>query len=347
MQDLVSTLSLCVHEPPDRAYRTNDPKPSRLLDQVRDAIRLKHYSIRTEEAYVDWIKRFILFHKTAQGQFRHPQDMGAPEIETFLTHLAVDRNVAASTQNQALSALLFLYHNVLQRDIALPGDALRAKKPKRLPTVLTKEEVHHVLNLMTGAHQLMARLLYGSGLRLMECVRLRVKDVDFDQHMIVVRDGKGEQDRVTMLPDAVVPFLRDHLARVRLLHQDDLAQGLGRVYLPYALAEKYPNANVEWGWQYVFPADKLSVDPRSGLTRRHHIDESGLQKAVRQAARQAKIVKPVGPHTFRHSFATHLLEAHYDIRTVQELLGHKDVKTTMIYTHVLNRGGLAVRSPLD
>lgn len=323
------------------------PKSARLLDQVRQAVRLKHYSIRTEHAYVNWIKRFILFHKTPQGKFRHPQDMGAAEIKAFLTHLAVEKNVAASTQNQALSALLFLYRHVLGREIILTDDIPHAKKPKRLPTVLSKEEVRRVLALMSGVHQLMARLLYGSGLRLMECVRMRVKDIDFDQRLIVVRDGKGEQDRITVLPDTLIPFLRDHLSHVYLLHQRDLAQGYGSVYLPYALAEKYPNASREWCWQWVFPADKLSTDPRSGVTRRHHVDESGLQKAVRQAAQLAGITKPVGPHTFRHSFATHLLESGYDIRTVQELLGHKDVKTTMIYTHVLNRGGLAVRSPLD
>ncbi len=263
-----------------------EPQPRKLLDQVRDALRLKHYSIRTEQAYVNWIKRFILFHHK-----RHPRDMGVSEVEAFLSYLAVAERVAASTQNQALSALLFLYREALHQNLE-PVDALRAKKPRRLPTVLTKEEVHRVLNLMTVVHQLMARLLSGSGLRLMACVRLRVKDSDFDRHMIVVRDGKGEQDRVTILPDTVVLFLRQHLARVRLLHQDDLAQGDGRVYLPYALAEKYPTANREWGRQYGFPADRLSVDPRSGITRCHHVDESGLQKAVRQAAKQATIVKP-------------------------------------------------------
>jgi len=317
--------------------------PRKLLDQVRDAIRLKHYSIRTETAYVDWIRRFILFH----GK-RHPNEMGAPEIEAFLTHLAVDKHVAASTQNQALSALLFLYREVLQQDPG-PIDALRAQKPKRLPTVLTKEEARRVIAALPAesTHQLMAKLLYGSGLRLMECVRLRVKDVDFAQRQIVVRDGKGQQDRVTMLPDAIVAPLQDHLQRVKLLHEADLAQGYGAVYLPDALERKYPNANREWAWQYVFPAHNLSTDPRTGAVRRHHIHESTLQKAVREAARRAGLTKRVSCHTFRHSFATHLLEAHYDIRTVQELLGHKDVKTTMIYTHVLNRGGLAVRSPLD
>ena len=317
------------------------PHSKKLLDQVRDALRLKHYSYRTEQAYVDWITRYILYH----GK-RHPQDMGSAEVQAFLTHLAVEKNVAASTQNQAFSALLFLYREVLHQDLE-NMNALRAKKPKRLPTVLTRDETLRVIGGMKGVHQLMAKLLYGSGLRLMECVRLRVKDVDFAQHQIIVRDGKGNQDRVTMLPDALVASLNKHLFQVRQLHNQDLEQGYGAVYLPDALERKYPNASREWGWQYVFPSDRLSVDPRTGLKRRHHVDESGLQKAVREAARSANIAKPVGPHTFRHSFATHLLESGYDIRTVQELLGHKDVKTTMIYTHVLNRGGLAVRSPLD
>lgn len=318
-----------------------EPTPKKLLDQVRDALHLKHYSIRTENSYVDWIRRFILFH----GK-RHPNEMGAPEVEAFLTHPAVKENVAASTQNQALSALLFLYREVLKKDLG-PIGALRAKKPKRLPTVLTKEEVRRVLDHLSGTHRLMAQLLYGSGLQLMECVRLRVKDLDFAQRAIIVRDGKGAEDRVTMLPDSLIAPLQEHLQRVKRLHEEDLAKGHGAVYLPHALERKYPNANREWAWQYVFPSDRLSVDPRSGTVRRHHLDESGLQKAVRQAAKRAGIPKPVTPHTFRHSFATHLLEAGYDIRTVQELLGHKDVRTTMIYTHVLQRGGLAVRSPLD
>jgi integron integrase len=272
--------------------------------------------------------------------------MGAAEVEAFLTHLAVNEHVAASTQNQAFSALLFLYREVLHQDLG-PIDALRAKKPKRLPTVLTREEVRRVLDQLSGTHQLMAKLLYGSGLRLMECLRLRVKDLDFAQRAIIVRDGKGEQDRVTMLPDSLIAPLQEHLQRVKRLHQEDLAKGYGTVYLPDALAEKYPNAGREWGWQYVFPADRLSVDPRSGTVRRHHMDESTVQRAIRAAAKAAGIPKPVSPHTFRHSFATHLLENGYDIRTVQELLGHKDVRTTMIYTHVLQRGGRAVRSPLD
>ncbi len=321
---------------------TTNKRPRKLLDQVRDAIRRKHYSIRTEEAYVSWIKRFILFHNK-----RHPREMGAPEVEAFLTHLAVERRVAASTQNQALSAILFLYREVLGIDLDLPLRAVRAKRPRRLPTVLTHEEALRVIAALSGTHQLMVKLLYGSGLRLMECVRLRVKDLDFDQHIILVRDGKGAKDRVTILPESLSTPLQEHLQRVRLIHQQDLQAGYGSVYLPYALARKYPNAAREWIWQYVFPSDRLSTDPRTGITRRHHIDPSTLQKAVRKAAKLAGINKHVTCHTFRHSFATRLLEAGYDIRTVQELLGHKDVKTTMIYTHVLNRGGVAVRSPLD
>ena len=316
-------------------------KPCKLLDQVRNVLRLKHYAIRTEEAYLDWIRRFILFH-----QKRHPREMGAAEITEFLTHLAVVDNVAASTQNQALAALLFLYQEVLQQDLG-PVEPVHAKKPQRLPVVLTREEVRQVLAQMQGTHQLMAKLLYGTGMRLMECVRLRVKDVDFARREIVVRDGKGEKDRVTMLPESLIAPLQEHLRQVQQLHRRDLAAGYGAVYLPYALDRKYPNAAREWGWQYVFPASKLSVDPRSGVKRRHHLHESGLQKAVRAAARATGIPKPVSCHTFRHSVATHLLEQGQDIRTVQELLGHANVKTTMIYTHVLNRGPLGVRSPLD
>lgn len=329
-------------------------QPPKLLDQVRELLRIKHYALRTEEAYIDWIRRFILFHNK-----RHPRDMGTPEIRAFLAHLATEDNVAASTQNQALAAILFLYRELLHQELdPLDLDAIRAQKPKRLPTVLTRAEVQKVLAQLTGEHLLMARLLYGSGLRLMECLRLRVKDVDFELRQITVRDGKGGQDRVTMLPQAIIPALQEHLVHVRALHEQDLKNGYGCVYLPDALARKYPNACTEWGWQYVFPSDRISKDPRAlpsssgrgaggeGL-RRHHVHESSLQKAIRAAAQAAGMVKPVSPHTFRHSFATHLLEAGYDIRTVQELLGHKDVKTTMIYTHVLNRGGLAVRSPLD
>jgi integron integrase len=321
---------------------TETKPPKKLLDQVRDALRLKHYSIHTEESYLAWIKRYILFHHK-----RHPQDMGGPEIEAFLTYLAVQENIAASTQNQALSAILFLYREVLRQELDFPIEAIRAKKPKRLPVVLTKEETVRVIRHLSGIHQLMVKLLYGSGLRLMECVRLRVKDVDFAQRQIIVRDGKGDKDRVTMLPESLIQPLQVHLQQVKTLHEDDLANGYGAVYLPFALERKYPNASREWGWQYVFPARSLSVDPRSGVTRRHHLDESSLQKAVKRAVQAAGIVKPASCHTFRHCFATHLLESGYDIRTVQELLGHKDVSTTMIYTHVLNRGGLAVRSPLD
>ncbi|MER3545793.1 MAG: integron integrase [Chloroflexota bacterium] len=321
--------------------RQFSPQSPKLLDQVRQALRVKHYSIRTEEAYLHWIRRYILFHDK-----RHPAEMGAPEVQAFLTHLAVTENVAASTQNQALSALLFLYREVLHQDLG-PINALRAQKPKHLPTVLTREEVRQVIAQMSGTHRLMAQLLYGAGLRLMECVRLRVKDIDFEYKTITVRDGKGEEDRVTMLPDSLITPLQEHLQRVKRLHEEDLARGCGAVYLPYALERKYPNANRDWLWQHVFPSDRLSVDPRSGVVRRHHLDESNLQRAVREAAQKAGVGKRVTCHTFRHSFATHLLENGYDIRTVQELLGHKDVRTTMIYTHVLQRGGLAVRSPLD
>lgn len=314
----------------------------KLLEQVRDVSRLKHHSIRTEQAYVEWIRRYILFHHK-----RHPQEMGVTESEAFLTHLAVNRRVAASTQNQALNALIFLYREVLHQDLAGKINAIRVTKPPKLPTVLTPAEVQLVLHGLSGVHQLMAKLLYGSGLRLMECLRLRVKDVDFAQRQILVRDGKGEKDRLTMLPVTVVSPLQEHLQRVKLLHEDDLCHGYGSVYLPYALSVKYPNAATSWIWQYVFPSPSLSTDPRSGIVRRHHLHENSLQKAVKQAARLSGVPKRITCHTFRHSVATHLLENGYDIRTVQELLGHNDVKTTMIYTHVLNRGGLAVRSPLD
>jgi len=318
-----------------------DVKP-KLLDQVRQKIRIKHYSIRTEQAYVDWIRRYILYH-----QKRHPQNMGKPEIEQFLTHLAVERNVAASTQNQALSAILFLYKEVLQQDIGWLDGMEHAKRPARLPVVLTATEVRAVLAHLDGRHRLMANLLYGSGLRLMECVRLRVKDLDFEYRQLTVRDGKGQNDRRTLLPESLIEPLKTHLADVKIVHHQDLQEGFGDVYLPFALARKYPNAGREWGWQYVFPASKRSVDPRSRVERRHHLDEQLLQRAVKEAVRAAGIAKPATPHTLRHSFATHLLMAGYDIRTIQELLGHKDVSTTMIYTHVLNRGGRGVASPLD
>jgi integron integrase len=314
----------------------------KLLDQVRDAVRVRHYSIRTEEAYIRWIREYILFCDKC-----HPAQLGASEVSAFLSHLAVRRQVAASTQNQALSALLFLYGEVLDQPIEWVDDVERAKKPRRLPVVFTKEEVQSVLAQLTGDKWLMASLLYGSGLRLMECIRLRVKDLDFAQSQITVREGKGDKDRVTMLPPSLVEPLRRQLERAKALHELDLREGCGRVYLPYALSRKYPNAEREWGWQYVFPASKRSVDPRLGREQRHHIAETALQKAVKTAIRAAGINKPGSCHTLRHSFATHLLEAGYDIRTIQELLGHSDVSTTMIYTHVLNRGGKAVRSPLE
>ena len=318
------------------------PQGKKLLDQVSDAIRLKHYSYRTEQTYKEWIKRYILFHSK-----RHPKDMGADEIQNFLSHLAAERNVAASTQNQALSAILFLYRHVLKIEIEFPTDIVRAEKSKTLPTVLTHQEAITVINKMRGIPQLMAKILYGSGLRLMECLRLRVKDIDFGNRQIIVRDGKGEDDRITLLPESLIPDLELHLQTVRLIHQRDLKQGFGEVYLPYALARKYPAAAKEFAWQYAFPALSPSVDPQSKKTLRHHADASVLQKAIRAAARLAKLDKPVTPHTFRHSFATQLLQSGYDIRTVQELLGHKDVKTTMIYTHVLQKGAFAVKSPLD
>ncbi len=318
---------------------TNPPK---LLDRVRHRIRLKGHALSTEKSYVSWIKRFIHYHGT-----RHPQEMGKPEVEAFLTHLVIDANVAPSTQNQAFNAIMFLYNQVLEKELEEGINALRSKKPTLLPVVLTKEEAMTVINTMAGVHRIMAKLLYGSGLRVVESVRLRVKDVDFNMHQIMVRHGKGKKDRVTMLPENVVSGLQDHLEFVRNFHSDDLRRGFGRVYLPYALERKYPNANKEWKWQYVFPSKTLSVDPRSGIKRRHHMHKSSLQKAVSKAARIAGIDKTVGPHTLRHSFATHLLQDGYDIRTVQELLGHKDVNTTMIYTHVLQKGGRAVRSPLD
>ncbi len=316
--------------------------PQKLLDQVRGVLRRKHYSIRTETTYIHWIRRYILFH----GK-RHPKDMGAAEIERFLTYLAVQGRVAASTQNQALCSLVFLYKHVLGRELNGEINAVRAKQPQKLPTVLSRAEVNRLMSHLSGIHWLMAGLLYGAGLRLMECVRLRVKDVDFDQHHIIVRSGKGNKDRVTILPDRLVSDLKNQLYYAKGLHKSDLRRGFGSVYLPYALARKYPNAATSWIWQYIFPSSKLSNDPRSQKMRRHHIDESCLQKAVKAAGKKANIHKPVSPHTLRHSFATHLLESGYDIRTVQELLGHNDVSTTMIYTHVLQRGAGAVRSPMD
>jgi len=318
------------------------PQQPKLLDRLREALRSRHYSRRTEQAYRHWVKRFIFFHKV-----RHPSEMAEPEINAFLTHLAIKEKVSASTQNQALSALLFLYRHVLSRQIGDLGDVIRARRPKRLPVVLTRDEVKAVLGNLTGDKWLMASLMYGAGLRLMECVNLRVHDIDCVANQITIRDGKGFKDRLTMLPEAVKAPLREHLARVRRIHQRDLADGYGRVGLPYALARKYPNAASDWGWQWVFPQESRWVNPQTADQGRHHVDESILQKAVKAAVRRAGIPKHATCHTFRHSFATHLLEAGYDIRTLQELLGHKDVQTTMIYTHVLNRGGKGVRSPVD
>jgi integron integrase len=317
------------------------PKP-KLLDRVRQAIRVRHYSRRTETAYAGWVRRFVVFHG-----LKHPEEMGAPEIEAFLSDLATRQNVAAATQNQALNALVFLYRHVLNRPIGDLDGLIRAKKPARLPVVFTRDEVARVLAHLEGRNHLVASFLYGSGLRLLEALRLRVRDIDFTMAQLVVRDGKGRKDRVTMLPDALVRALREQLATARTMHCADLEAGFGAVWLPDALARKYPAAPREWPWQYVFPADKRSLDPRSGECRRHHLGESPVQKAVTMAVRRAGIDKQGSCHTLRHSFATHLLEDGYDIRTVQELLGHSDVRTTMIYTHVLNRGAGTVRSPLD
>lgn len=318
--------------------------PPRLLDQLRQHLRARHYSLRTEQVYLDWVRRFIRFHG-----LRHPRELGPLEVEAFLTHLAVERQVAASTQNQAKAALLYLYKNVL--GLALPwlDEVVQAKAPRRLPLVLTEREVRELLAAMHGTMGLIASLLYGTGMRVMEGLRLRVKDVEFSRREIVVREGKGNKDRVTVLPENLIPLLREQVARAQVLHQRDVAAGFGRVYMPDALAVKFPHANRSWGWQYVFPAATRSRDPRdpSGEERRHHVHAESVQRAVREAARRIGCVKPVTPHVLRHSFATHLLQAGYDIRTVQELLGHADVSTTMVYTHVLNRGGRGIRSPLD
>ena len=316
-------------------------KPT-LLERVRDVIRVRHYSIRTEQAYLDWIRRFVRFH----GR-RHPRDMGKAEVEAFLSHLAVNRNVAASTQNQALSALLFLYRDVLEIELPWLENVSRAKKPTRLPVVLTREDVDQVLARLDGIRWLKAGLLYGSGLRLMECLRLRVQDVDCEKRQISVRGAKGGKDRITLLPESLIEPITRQITRVRAMHEKDLGMGFGEVYLPYALERKYPNAARAFGWQYLFPSHKLAGDPRSNKTRSHHVGEQVLRRAVKQAIRDAGLNKHASCHSLRHSFATDLIERGYDIRTVQELLGRKDVSTTMIYTHVLNRGGRGVLSPLD
>jgi integron integrase len=324
------------------AARQQEPQNPKLFDRLREALRARHYSPRTEQTYCHWVKRFIFFHNV-----RHPAEMAEPEINAFLTHLAVRETVSASTQNQALSALLFLYRHVIGRDVGDLGEVIRARKPTRLPVVMTREEVKAVLGNMTGDRWLMASLMYGAGLRLMECLRLRVQDIDSSRHEILVRDGKGAKDRITMLPESLRIPLQEHLRRVKASHERDVAEGWGRVQMPMALDRKYPNAPTDWRWQWVFPQDHRWINPTTKEQGRHHVDASLVQIAVRDAVMQAGLTKRATCHTFRHSFATHLLEGGYDIRTVQELLGHSDVKTTTIYTHVLNRGPAGVRSPVD
>jgi integron integrase len=315
---------------------------SKLLDQTRAVLRMRHYSYRTEKTYIEWIAQYIRFHN-----IKHPKDMGAAEVEAFLTHLAVERNVSASTQNQALSALLFLYREVLRVDLPWLDGFSPAKKTSRLPVVLTKDEVKRILQHLSGANWLIASLLYGSGLRLQEALRLRVKDLDFGFRQIVVRDGKGAKDRLTVLPTKLIEPLQEQLKFAQKLHEQDLRRGLGRVEMPFALAAKYRGAETEWAWQFVFPSKSLSRNPRTGKTARHHVSPSSLQKAFKDALRKSRVVKMASPHSLRHSFATHLLQDGYDIRTIQELLGHKELTTTMIYTHVLNQNRLGVQSPID
>jgi integron integrase len=319
-------------------------KNRKLMDEVRDVMRLRHYSIHTERTYCEWIRKFVNFH---QMKSRDDLADGEKKIEAFLTHLAVHANFAPATQNQAMNALVFLYRKVLKENLGEQINAVRAHKKLNIPVVLTREETAKVLSLMTGTPQLIAKLLYGSGLRISEAIRLRIKDIDYEMKTITVRSGKGNKDRVTTFPASVIPFLRSHLAKVEATHQNDLKNGYGEVYLPHALARKYPNAAKDWGWQYVFPAGNLSKDPRSESVRRHHIDPSVINKAIKAAARNAGLVKKVSAHTMRHSFATHLLQRGNDIRTIQALLGHNDVVTTMIYTHALQQGGHGVPSPLD
>jgi len=317
-------------------------RPRRLMDRVRSELRVRHYSIRTEEAYTAWIRRYIQFHR------RHPRELDSDDLDRFLTHLAEHGRVSASTQNQAKSAILFLYRHVLKMKLEWLDEVVCARKPRRLPTVLSRQEVAAVMSRLEGTVQLIVLMLYGTGMRILECLRLRVQDVDFELGHITIRNPKGGRDRVTMLPESTRDRLHDHLANVRVLHSQDLEQGFGSVYLPHALERKYPHADRDWKWQYVFPASRRGVDPRSGIERRHHLHESAVRKAIYAAVRATGISKKVSCHTFRHSFATHLLMAGYDIRTIQELLGHKDVKTTMIYTHILgNSGGRGVTSPAD
>ncbi|RLB32319.1 MAG: integron integrase [Deltaproteobacteria bacterium] len=319
-------------------------KEKKLLDEVRDIMRLHHYSIHTERTYIEWIKRYVQYHHM---QTREDLQHGEEKVEEFLTHLAVNREVSPSTQNQAMNALVFLYKKVLKTPMEKEINAVRATKKLNVPVVLTREEVRQIIGLLQGVPQLIVKLLYGSGLRISEAVRLRVQDIDYRMKSLTVRSGKGAKDRVTTFPESLVPLLQNHLEKVKLLHEQDLARGYGEVFLPNALARKYPNACKEWGWQYVFPSRGLSRDPRSGKIRRHHVDPSVVNKALKTAARTLGLTKRISAHTFRHSFATHLLERGTDIRTIQALLGHKDVSTTMIYTHVLQQGGLGVQSPLD
>ena len=324
------------------------PNPKfKLFDQVREVCRVKHFSLRTEQTYVGWARRYVFFLKARRGGWVHPKDGGAAEVREFLSALARESKVAASTQNQALNALVFLYQEVLGVPLGELGEALRAVRPKRLPVVLTRGEVQRLFAAMEGTHRLMAELLYGTGLRLMELLRLRVKDVEFERNQLVVRGGKGDKDRVTVLPESVRAALAQHLERVRLRHAADLEEGFGEVLLPLGLQVKYPNAGREWAWQWVFPSAFRSRDPVSGRVRRHHTAEVALQRAVKAAVRNARLLKPATCHSLRHSFATHLLENGYDIRTVQDLLGHQDVRTTQIYTHVMAKPGLGVKSPLD
>jgi integron integrase len=318
------------------------PQKPKLLDRLQEALRSRHYSRRTEQTYSHWVKRFIYFHNV-----RHPMDMAEPEINAYLTHLAVKEKVSASTQNQALSALLFLYRHVLDRKVGDLGEVIRARKPQHVPVVMTREEVKSILSHLQGDKWLMVSLMYGAGLRLMECLRLRIQDIDFARNEITIRDGKGAKDRITMLPQSLAAPLGEYLQKVKVVHERDLSEGWGRIQMPYALDRKYPNAAADWRWQWVFPQENRWKNTTNGQEGRHHVHETILQRAVKEAVRKAGVVKHVGCHTFRHSFATHLLEGGYDIRTIQELLGHKDVSTTMIYTHVLNKGGHGVRSPMD
>jgi integron integrase len=314
----------------------------KLLDQLRQLIRTKHLSIRTEKTYVQWVKRYILYHNKT-----HPAKLSSHHINQYLTYLAVKKNVAASTQNQALNAIVFMYKHLLRQDVNQIGDYIRAKRSKKIPVVLSKDEAQLVFNHLSGIYKLIAGLLYGSGLRIMECMRLRIKDVDFKYRCITVRDGKGQKDRVTILPDKIVPRLKLQIEKAKIIHQQDINDGHGTVYLPFALERKYKNAGKDWRWQYVFPAPQLSIDPRSGIKRRHHLSENRMQKEMHLAVQKTGLSKPASCHTLRHSFATELLASGYDIRTVQELLGHKNLNTTMIYTHIIKKGGRGVKSPLD